>query len=74
MDLSARVDKTAELLISCGTEIVVPSSKEIDAESLELYVEDIREEFFASRLLFVGWDSLSVLDENFLFVQLANGD
>ena len=26
---------------------IVPSSKEIDAESLELYVKDIRKEFFA---------------------------
>lgn len=52
---------------------IVPSSKEIDAESLELYVKDIRKEFFALRLLSDDWDSLSVLDENLLFVQLANG-
>lgn len=65
-DLSARVDTTAELLISCGTKIVVPS--------LELYVEDIREEFCAPGLLSVGWDSLLVLDGNLLFVQLANGE
>ena len=65
-DLSAIVDTTAEFLIACGAEIVVPS--------LELSVEDIREEFFASRLLSVGWDSLLVLDESLLFVQLANAD
>lgn len=73
-DFSVRVDTTAELLISCSTEIVVPSSREIDAESLERYVEDIREEFFASRLLSVEWDSLVVFDETLLFVLLANGD
>lgn len=73
-DFSVRVDTTAELLISCSTEIVVPSSREIDTESLERYVEDIREEFFASRLLSVEWDSLVVFDETLLFVLLANGD
>jgi len=48
-DLSARVDTTAELLISCGTEVVVPSSIGIVAVSLVLgsIIKDIRKEVFA---------------------------
>lgn len=48
-DLSARVDTTAELLIPCGTEVVVPSSIGIVAVSLVLgsIIKDIRKEVFA---------------------------